>query len=51
VVQIEHPAPDVGDEAPDFDLLGSTGERVRLSDLRGTKRALLLFYPKDFTSG
>ena len=43
--------PIIGDVAPDFELSGSTGERVRLSDLRNQKRALLLFYPKDFTSG
>jgi peroxiredoxin Q/BCP len=43
--------PDTGDRAPDFELPGSTGERFRLSELRDQKRALLIFYPKDFTSG
>jgi peroxiredoxin len=37
--------------APDFELYGTGGDLVRLSDLRGQKRALLLFYPKDLTSG
>jgi peroxiredoxin len=37
--------------APDFELKGSTGDTLRLSDLRGEKRALLIFYPKDFTGG
>jgi peroxiredoxin len=41
----------VGDEAPDFTLRGATGDEVRLGALRGTNRALLLFYPKDLTAG
>lgn len=41
----------VGDLAPDFALYGASGNLVRLSDLRGRKRALLIFYPKDLTSG
>ena len=40
----------VGDMAPDFDTVTDTGERVRLSDLRG-KRVVLYFYPKDNTTG
>ncbi len=43
--------PDLGDEAPDFALKGSTGELLRLSEQRGVRRLLLIFYPKDFTSG
>jgi len=39
-----------GQQAPDFELASDTGERVRLSDLRG-KPVVLYFYPKDFTSG
>ena len=46
VAQVE-----VGDEAPDFALHGAHGEETRLRDLRGVKRALLIFYPKDATSG
>ena len=41
----------VGDEAPEFALRGAYGDETRLRDLRGTKRALLIFYPKDATSG
>lgn len=40
----------VGDMAPDFELLSDTGDTVRLSDFRG-KRVVLYFYPKDNTSG
>lgn len=43
--------PDIGDVAPDFALRTSRGDEVRLSDLRGRQRALLIFYPKDKTSG
>ncbi len=43
--------PDVGEMAPDFTLQGTTGNQVRLSDLRGKRRALLIFYPKDRTTG
>jgi len=41
----------VGAEAPDFLLLNDEGEEFRLSDLRGHVRAMLVFYPKDFTPG
>lgn len=44
-------AANVGDEAPDFTLKGTTGPTITLSDLRGSKRALLIFYPQDMTSG
>ncbi len=42
---------DVGNEAPDFTLRGANGDEMRLSALQGTKRAMLIFYPKDMTSG
>ena len=35
-------------EAPDFELASDSGERVRLSDLRG-KPVVLYFYPRDDT--
>lgn len=38
-----------GDEAPDFELRDSTGQPVRLSDYRGKKAVVLLFYPFAFT--
>ena len=40
----------VGDKAPDFELLNSAEEPVRLSDFRG-QRVVLFFYPKAGTSG
>jgi peroxiredoxin len=40
----------VGDTAPDFELPGHRGgEKFRLSDLRGKKNAVLVFYPLDWT--
>ncbi|MGH9118849.1 MAG: peroxiredoxin [Acidimicrobiales bacterium] len=40
---------EIGDEAPDFDLVGPNFKPVRLSDFRGTPVALV-FYPFSFTS-
>ncbi|WP_171161861.1 peroxiredoxin [Streptomyces sp. I05A-00742] len=40
---------DVGTEAPDFALRNQHGETVRLSDFRGEKNVVLLFYPFAFT--
>jgi peroxiredoxin Q/BCP len=40
----------IGDIAPDIELLNDQGELVKLSDFRG-KRIVLYFYPKDDTKG
>lgn len=48
---MEFTIPDVGDMAPSFRLEGSSGEIVTLDALRGTTRAVLFFYPRDFTRG
>jgi peroxiredoxin Q/BCP len=39
-----------GDRAPDFELETESGEKVKLSRLRG-KPVVVYFYPKDDTSG
>jgi thioredoxin-dependent peroxiredoxin len=39
-----------GQEAPDFELPSESGERVRLSKLRG-RPVVLYFYPRDDTPG
>ena len=39
-----------GKPAPDFELASDSGERIRLSDLRG-RPVVLYFYPKDDTPG
>jgi peroxiredoxin len=38
-----------GDPAPDFTLPSTVGEKVTLSDYRGKKNVILLFYPLDFS--
>lgn len=40
----------IGDLAPDFELEGSNGKKIKLSDYRG-KNVVLYFYPKDMTPG
>jgi peroxiredoxin len=40
----------VGDAAPDFELGGHRGgEKFKLSDMRGKKNVVLVFYPLDWT--
>ena len=41
----------VGDTAPDFELPGSKGEKVKLSSYKGKKNVVAAFYPKAFTGG
>jgi mycoredoxin-dependent peroxiredoxin len=38
-----------GDPAPDFTLPATIGDKVTLSDYRGKKNVLLMFYPLDFS--
>lgn len=40
----------VGQKAPDFTVTDDTGQKVKLSDLKG-KKIVLYFYPKDDTPG
>lgn len=37
--------------APDFELKGSNGNTIRLSDYKGKSNVVLYFYPKDMTPG
>lgn len=40
----------VGDKAPDFELPGHRGqETFKLSDSRGKKNVVIVFYPLDWT--
>lgn len=40
----------VGDTAPDFELAGHRGgEKFKLSDMRGKKNVVMVFYPLDWT--
>ena len=42
--------PEIGQNAPDFNLADETGEKVTLADFAG-KNIVLYFYPKDDTPG
>ena len=42
-------AVEVGEQAPDFELTNQFGETVKLSDFRGNKNVVLIFFPKAFT--
>jgi peroxiredoxin len=42
-------AVEVGQEAPDFELRDQHGTPVRLSDFRGSKNVVLVFYPLAFS--
>ncbi len=39
---------EVGEKAPDFTLLSTTGDEISLSQFRGKKHVLLEFYFSDF---
>ncbi|HET6872277.1 MAG TPA: thioredoxin-dependent thiol peroxidase [Sporolactobacillaceae bacterium] len=41
---------EVGQKAPEFTLVSTTGEKVSLTDYKG-KNVVLYFYPKDMTPG
>ena len=41
----------IGQEAPDFTLESTIGDKVTLSQYRGQKNVLLAFYVLDFTGG
>lgn len=42
-------APKVGDKAPDFSVISSTGKPVALGDYLGKKNVVLFFYIAAFT--
>lgn len=39
----------IGDQAPDFELVNQFGENVKLSDFRGKKNVVIVFYPLSFS--
>jgi peroxiredoxin len=45
----QHPGPQIGQQAPDFELKDQFGQPVRLSELRGEKAVVLMFYPFAFS--
>jgi peroxiredoxin len=45
----QRPAPEPGEQAPDFELRDQHGQRVRLSSYRGRKVVVVMFYPYAFS--
>ncbi len=43
--------PKVGDDAPDFSLVGSDGKTYKLSDFKGKQAVVVAWYPRSFTPG
>jgi len=39
----------IGQPAPDFELMNQDKNKVKLSDYRGKRKVILLFYPMDFS--
>jgi peroxiredoxin len=37
-------SPEIGEGAPDFTLVGVSGDELRLSDYKGKKNVVLIFY-------
>src|SRR5262245_5612129 len=43
--------PKVGDEAPDFSMVGSDGKTYKLSDFKGKQAVVVAWFPRAFTGG
>jgi peroxiredoxin len=41
----------IGDNAPDFELTDTSGNKVKLSEYKGKKNVVLAFYVLAFTGG
>jgi peroxiredoxin Q/BCP len=41
----------VGDEAPDFSLVGSDGKTYKLADFKGKQAVVVAWFPRAFTGG
>jgi cytochrome oxidase Cu insertion factor (SCO1/SenC/PrrC family) len=48
--QSPEPSPMVGESAPDFSLIDVSGNQVKLSDFKGKKNIVLIFYT-DYREG
>jgi cytochrome oxidase Cu insertion factor (SCO1/SenC/PrrC family) len=42
---------EVGDEAPDWELVGSNGKTYKLSDYKGKQAVVVAWYPAALTGG
>ena len=41
----------IGDDAPDFEMIGSDGKTYRLADFVGKRAIVMAWFPKAFTGG
>lgn len=41
----------VGDDAPEFEMVGSDGKTYTNADFKGKKAVVIAWYPKAFTGG
>ena len=41
----------VGDDVPNFELVGSDGKTHKLADFKGKRAVVIAWYPKAFTGG
>lgn len=46
-----HAETSVGDQVPDFELIGSDGKTYSSKQLKGKKAFVIAWYPKAFTGG
>ena len=43
--------PKVGDDAPDFTMVGSDGKTYKLADFKGKQAVVVAWFPRAFTGG
>src|SRR5687767_6731237 len=43
--------PKVGDDAPEFSMVGSDGKTYKLSDFKGKQAVVVAWFPRAFTGG
>src|SRR5262245_12329879 len=43
--------PKVGDDAPDFSMVGSDGKTYKLADFKGKQAVVVAWFPRAFTGG
>ncbi len=47
----EDNTPQVGELAPNFELMGSDGKKYKLADFKGKQGVVIAWFPRAFTGG